>query len=1135
MANEISKNNSLKEYYLELKKISENALTILNGINNAFSAYTPEVVINLNDDTTVRIPSFLYLEDKIEEIETTIDSLFNIPKSGEAWFSKSSNMYKLNMVNSDVAPVIPQISYDSTTNFGIKENNFFKDLVSPNTYIRLNVANLPENINEVIVKKIVLYNESLIDDIFNDDSLSTYNSYKEKLYLLNEGVDYSEYDFNINLPVKYIKYNSKFDILDIVEEASFNKDLNSIVYKIRLNTLYYYDVNDDSIQFKLKIGDRLTLHNKYNIFKVLNINEYANYDNGENVEYIVELQETNGHTILDTTSNKEDLYFTLYVDPETISQKYIDIPLEENPYIVLFVSSVYNNIRSNWSNAIKFDLNNISINDGNSKLSYVEYYNKYCKNLGDIIYSIGKISYAQIDEYNNAQLKELTTGKTIKNLVTSTLGKENNEVLNVTVINSHLVDDEISSNLAALHKQKIELNNELSNINANIDSTYNQLVNTDFSLDTSLSQTYLKSQLDTYYTEKLKYQQQILSVINNIDLIKNDIIGYDQLKHRVRGVTNANDTDESGTESEIVAYLKKNYGEKCQLIGLEVEYKYKNINQNSTTVENNSNTIFTDWIRVNNIEKQRYLKFDSLTNNYTIEYVNYDTNSNIIKWNQIDIPISAGEDVVIRIRYKYSIGQPFINLYTPWSEEVTISYTQTDAANVTDISSILSANESDMMNSAFLKELINGGYQEHISNKIIDNSQVYYHMPENIYSGFNTEENKLISLKDKLLSMDKEITEYQSYINNELNSEYKVLLQYDDKIVELTKETLNTININNINTQYDTYIRKDMNLVIKNTGAMPINMYSIFPGNIEIPLIHTNISYFNDSIADYERVPILLENIQDPQESVFPQVQGQWIYFRQNNVYTKELLYNVNNNQNQLDTANINSNIQLSLKPENILGFMTNDNSQLLIGYRYRKENNNKPIWNTIDITYENKKYNTKYNISNTEENNTSLFDDNNISKYIYNNMILKYEHISYIKDDTKYYLDPNVSISNLIKTHSNIATDLGIYNNANLNGAFLIPNLLNKNQILCENNKNNQYKKINVGESITIPILLEYYLSESNTDKNKITKTLAFDLRPSLTRQIDNYIMKIVVSTNVIDINSDEYIPVINTENINS
>ena len=91
----------------------------------------------------------------------------------------------------------------------------------------------------------------------------------------------------------------------------------------------------------------------------------------------------------------------------------------------------------------------------------------------------------------------------------------------------------------------------------------------------------------------------------------------------------------------------------------------------------------------------------------------------------------------------------------------------------------------------------------------------------------------------------------------------------------------------------------------------------------------------------------------------------------------------------------------------------------------------------------------------------------------------------------------------------------------------------MNRNQILCDNNKNNQYKKINIGESITIPILLEYYLTDTNN--KKITKTLAFDLKPSLTRQIDNYIMKIVVSTNIIDINSEEYIPTFNNEILNS
>ena len=1145
--NNVSINNSLKEYYIQLKNIADNAITLLNGINSAFTSYSPEVQIQLvNEDTsvqTVRIPSFLYLENKIEELETSMNLLFNLPKSGEAWFTKEANMYKLNMVQSNVAPPIPTISFNPNVNkgFEITENNFFKDLVSPKTFLKFDISNLPNNIEEVLVKKIVLHNSDLINDIYNDNDLVTYTQFKEKLYLMNKGIDYSEYDSKLAVPLKSIKYDSRFEIIDILKDQEnpvYNESLKSLVYKIRLNTLYYYDAEDNSIAYRLKENDLLTFSNNYNIYKVLTVNEYTDYDNDNNKEFIVELQEISGHILLDTIDSNSNMWLTLYTDPKETENKYIEISLEENPYIIVFVSSIYNNVRSNWSNAIKLNLNNITIEDNNKRTSYIEYYNKYCKNLGDIITSIGNVAYTQLVEYSNEQLKELTMGKTIKELVTGTLEKENNSVLNISAINTHLVDDEISNNLATLYKQKIELNNELANINANIDSTYNQLINTDFSLDSSVSQVYLKSQLDNYYTERLKYQQQILSIINNIDLIKNDIVGYDSLKYRIRGVTNAQDINESGVESEITAYLKANYGTKCQLIGLEVEYKYKNIKSNTSSVENNSNTIFTDWIRIDNIEKQRYLKFDDETNAYTIEFTNYDTNSNIIKWNQIDIPISIGEDVVVRVRYKYNIGQPFINLYTPWSDEVTVTYNSEDAANITDISAILAANEIDLSNSKFLSELINGGYQEHITNKIIDNSQVYYHMPENIYSGFNTEENKLISLKDKLIDMENSINEYKAYINNELASEYKVFLQYDDNVIELSKNTLNTINFKNQFNNYDSFIRKDMNLIIKNTGTMPINMYSIFPGNMEIPLLHTDVQYYNTIIGDYERVPLLIENIIEPEKSVFPQVMGQWIYFRQNNPYTKEYLYNVNEYQNQADINNLLNGNDLTLTTSSVSNFIGSNNSQLLLGFRNRYAEKEQNTWGEITFTQTTSSDNNvniiASPVSNISNNTINSFEnkETGLSKFIYvpnkqNNtsLILKYEHLKYVGEDKNgnsqnVYITTETSITDIYKEQT-----LNGFNIDELNGAFLIPNLLSASQIICDNELNNQYKKLNVGESLTIPILFEYYLSDSSINTS-IIKTLAFDLRPSLTRQLDNYIFRIIISNNVTDNNSSEYVP---------
>lgn len=1119
-------NNSLKDYYIQLKKLHDKTLKIINGIQVAFKSYSSHVNIQFDDDSApITIPSFLYLENKLEEMENSFNYLINVPSDGETWFTKNSEMYKLNVVQSNVLPAIPSIEYNYENLVNIEQNNFFKDLIFPKTSIRLDISNLGSNIHEVYVKKIVLQNQELIDDIFNDNELILYTDYKEKLYLAENNVDYLEYDSRINVPINQSKYDSKFNIVTVkesyIDDDKESSSYNSLLYKIKFDTLYYYNIYDHSISYKLKEGDLLTLNHKYGIYKVKQINEYpSDIDTENNIEYEVILEETNGHVLLETYDVNEDMFMTLYGEVVNTKNLYIDILLDENPYVIIFVSAIYNNIKSNWSNALKLNLNNIKVQDGSQKISYIEYYNKYCTNIGDLITSISKVTYNQIDEYTNEELKELTTGSIMQGLVTQTLYKDNAEVLTITPINLHLVDDDLSNNLANLHKQKIELSNNLSNINSNINSTFNQLTNTDFSQDTSITQLYLKDKLTTYYNERLSNQQQLISIINNIDLIKNDIVGYDDIKFRIRGVTNASDVDENGIESEIVSYLKETYGEKCELIGLEVEYKYKNIHNNTTTLQNNFDTLFTDWVRVNNIEKQRYLKFDRLTNKYTIDFINYNTNTNIIKWNQVDIPIKAGEDVIIRIRYKYNIGQPFINLYTPWSDNITITYTDTILGSSIDISSILQQNSIDLHKAQFMEELINGGYQDHINNKIIDNSQVYYHMPENIYSGFNTAENKFISLKDKLLDIDNDINEYKLYINNELNSEYKVFLQDGENLIELNKNTINFVGYTHPLNITDTFVKKTLNLVIKNTGTTPINLYSIFPGNIDIPLIHSNIDYYINSkqISNYERVPLLMENIINPRESVFEQVLGQWIYFRYDNPFTKQYLYSISQSQDYYDSSVLKSagNQELSINYNLFKNYIQTDDKQLLLANRntFNDYNQHKCVWGVLGIDFTKK----QVNINEELTQDINYYTSDNISKFIYNNMVLKYEHMKYVSKNQELYFDNNTMITTLFKENANLLTNIGFNSINDIYGMFLIPELESKSQIICDtqgpSSKLPQSKKLNIGESISIPILFEYFLDV--TKANTIYKTLSFSLQTSLTKEIDNYMLKVQISNNI-------------------
>ena len=127
--------------------------------------------------------------------------------------------------------------------------------------------------------------------------------------------------------------------------------------------------------------------------------------------------------------------------------------------------------------------------------------------------------------------------------------------------------------------------------------------------------------------------------------------------------------------------------------GFEVEYKYKSTTKDTTSVTVIDKSTFSDWNRLNNIDRQRHLVFDAL-GAVSIDFTKYDTSDNIIKWNQIDIPIRQGEDVIVRVRYKFNVGQPFINVYSPWSDEITVVFPAEYEDNV-ELTSILKDNKDD--------------------------------------------------------------------------------------------------------------------------------------------------------------------------------------------------------------------------------------------------------------------------------------------------------------------------------------------------------------------------------------------------------------------------------------------------------
>lgn len=1130
-----TKNNSLKEYYVKLQGMYNNAVNLLTAINQSLSTSASEVSITVADmdstESIVRIPSFLYLENKLEQLENNFSALFEMPQSGEAWFNNNSNMYKLELVKSNTAPLIPEFSNDKIF-ANTKYNNIFKDLVNPKTYLKLNISNLPNNIQYMYMKKFVFYDVNLYNLILSKN-IESYNDCIDALYNYNKGIDYDEYDSEIKLPLKKKRFNSRFEIINIPELESGNPwtdvissdSHNHLCYKVRLNTLSYTDSEDDSIQFSLKKGDYVTLNNANVIYKVKNTS-YNISNTEDSNECFVILEEYIGHIALQTFEENQNMVLTIY-DENYSEYNYVEIPLEENPYICIFVGNVYNNIRSLLSKPILLNLNNIYMKDSNNNYiykdnsntpyTYIEYYNKYCKNIGDLMLGFIETTYPQLSNYSNSQIYELENSNEIKELVSSTLSSNN--VLEVQRINDHLTDDVTAENIINLHNEKSEINIQLSSLQSNINQIYNQLISTDFSQNNSINQDSLRNQLQDYYNQRNELQKQQITIIDNINVLKGNSKGLDTAKFRIRGVAEV---------ATLEKYLHDNYGNKCDIICLEIEYKYKSINKNTTNVSVINSNTFTDWNRQTNIDKERKLTYDEY-GNYIIKYDDYNLTNNIIKWNQINIPITEGEDVIIRVRYKYCVGQPFINIYTPWSDEITVSF-PAELSETTELSNIISINNTDSIQAGFNSTLINEGYQEHITNKIIDNSQIFYHQPENIYSGFNTSENKLISLKDKLIDISNSINEYKTQIENELNSDYKVYLEFDKNKFEIynTNETNISINSDN-NIIQDKFIKYDMNLIITNTGSIDIKLYSIFPGNTNTPLLLSNYQFYNEYISNYERVPLLYGESNIPLENIYYQTLGQWIYFRQNNPYSKKEYYfnNKKNNEADLNTAiSGGKNVTFS---NNILDYLPKNYSQVLLGYRSRQDyieisNSLETKWGKLEINNNsiifNKAVNT--NIVENSESLDSYYNNKEINFFIplnndeySNNYLLCYEYLTGKYNNNVVYLSEDQPIAEFLSKCLNNEISA-----QNLTGAFLIPHLKTNADLLCNKMDKNQYITLNTGKSISIPIVFEYYFNSTNI--SSITKTLAFDIRTSILKDPEHYVINITANKNKTKVNLD-------------
>lgn len=873
---------------VELQKLTQTNLEILKGINSAFLSKSNHISVKI-DQADYIIPSFLYLENKVNNIQANFDNLVHSPESGEAFFNFDGNSRAIEVRGYNHSP--NGIILDKVNKFGIEQNKVFKDFLTPMPYIKFNLTTIPDDIVKVNVKKIVPYNQELISLLNPSDEVSTQLPYAEVYKMLSnykENTDYITYDKIYSLPIRKNLGSGTYVIESIISDVVDSNLDNIITLKIKTDLPGYqnsltYNLFDETISKTLSIGDQLVTYDDSAKLEIVGISSS---------ERILKLRVMHGEFLNLAHYNPEykevsDLAkLKFFSTINTLLDKYINVPLEEdkNVYIAVAPLNSRMNIQSQWGVGVMLNTYKL-VNDYDEELEFKKYYDENVRNIGDILYELSSMSNNSLTKYSISEFEAFTEKK-------PTIDTDN---LLVVQVNRHLDNSTTIKNIRSLYAQKKKNASELQEVQGNINDINKKISEISFD-DISELRSIYSSQLSELNSKK---NELVSSITKNIELIaqeaNNSEVPIENAKYRIRGFF---DTIKFA-DNDII---------KGHICGIRVEYRYKNYDStqgNALTI--NDKFTYSDWNVMPGFDLPVLPYFDG-SYKYKLQEVNF--KSNDPSFNQIDIPITQGETVDIRLKVIYDFGRPFIETSSSWSDIINIKFPEEYLKNV-EILDIINENNNDIETNRFQNILIDQGIINHIENKVKDQDITYFHKAESIASGFYTNERRIIPLKDKLVMMSDDITRLSDEVLD-LNAEWlNVSVSIGDNINPLSSSRNNLVPLESydqfvsIQSQSDpsnktkilinsgTYqwdkdteiVSTVANLNITNSSNHTVKLYSLFPGARTTKIKDLTFSIFDRS--HYEEIKYLdLSTRKFTEQSC-----NQFVTFRVDNPYDGEEYY----------------------------------------------------------------------------------------------------------------------------------------------------------------------------------------------------------------------------------------------------
>jgi len=739
----MAENNSIQTLLPELLRLFNNSLESFEKVNEAITSSRDSVTVNIqnNDGTNSRltIPSFGYLKNSVDRLNTNINTITNF-NDGNSSIRLSDGTFRKLVLAKLPTEAQDLTAINSINEFDIKPNWFFEELINPLLYVAFDITGqAPIDTERAIVQRYILDTNTqskinYFESQYNGNAVINYNTFLQEIveknisYVLDEAV--------VDLPPRDKRYSGNFSVLRIGEE-SVTETVNGVeqttVQKLyKLNKIFYTDSEadfPDTVQ--LKVGDSLEvistpIDTRYTVTQI---------DSSTN-SVIVRLQEGQR-----TISIGADVLKIGSALSDTLE---VDVTVGFNERCVTFIKPIDPDSKIpavNWSPGSGFYTNDLTtINSAGEAQTLADYYQQNAVDFGRYL-----LSFAQ-DKIPTSR-EGLTPNAPVLD----------SDDFTVSLINGQVSNSDAIVQLKDLNNQKNTIQSTLSELDVAIAQSRTKIQTTNYT--TEVERDADKNALQGLITERASQAKLYASVVTEINSFASDnSVSSITPKYRVRGFW-AMPAEKSAPETGVQDIIKFKYRYRY----LSAEGAANPVNQFTyTDGSGTSQGAFSNYVIVDSVLRPRTK--NSITGLYEWTPID-DDNADSVNINQLDIPIRKGEQVEIQVKSISEAGWPSNPLESEYSTAVRVEF-PADLSSDSAIESILAQNQEDLALVALNENLESIGLPTHLSSSFTANETYFAHSSPVIASGFLSENQTPIDLFTKLNEMQNQLDLFSEILSS---------------------------------------------------------------------------------------------------------------------------------------------------------------------------------------------------------------------------------------------------------------------------------------------------------------------------------------------------------------------------------